>query len=175
MRRRLWRGCVNSSPPCAFPTSRIYSRFANLSISPDGRTACAKPGCLNDNLLIRRARPCSIAGLSHGGLWRRPVGFRRTELARRNMTADVMALPGCAQGWLFGLAYPTELARTAGVEHAAARGVDCTRDFAGEANTLANLATERGHGGEQRLGIGMMRAGEDPLRRPDFHQPAKVE
>src|SRR5215470_17549428 len=68
-----------------------------------------------------------------------------------------------------------ELARAARVEDAAARRMDGAGDLARKPDALAALAIDGGNGGEQRLGIGMMRAREDPLRRADLHQPAEIE
>ena len=66
-------------------------------------------------------------------------------------------------------------ARAAGVEDAARRRIGRARDVALEPDPLAAAAVDRRHGGEQRLGVGMVRAVEDDIGRTELHQPAEVE
>ena len=64
---------------------------------------------------------------------------------------------------------------TAGVEHAAGWRVGRGRDLTLQPDPVGPLAVERWHGGEQRLGIRMVRPGEDGLGRPDLHHPPEIQ
>ena len=56
-----------------------------------------------------------------------------------------------------------------------ARRVGRGRDLTLQPDPVGPLAVERWHGGEQRLGIRMVRPGEDGLGRPDLHHPPEIQ
>ena len=70
--------------------------------------------------------------------------------------------PASSSGGSCALADPADLARTAGVEHAAGRQIQRARQFARQADAPRVLTLEARVGGQQRLGVGMMRTGETP-------------
>ena len=85
------------------------------------------------------------------------------------------AVLGLLEPRLGGLADVTDLARAAGVEHTARGRVGGARDLAVEPDPLAVGAVDAGDGREQRLGVGVVRAGEHGLGGAELHDPAQVE
>ena len=122
-------------------------------------------------------------------LTRLPHRMHRTHRLRQSPLAAVCAVPraGCGSG-SGDPAHP----RAVGVrwirrcQWTAAAGTGCgTRSRSGGWPRTGSRrrsrirsrpqAVQRRHGGEQRLGVGVVRAGEHRLGRPDLHHPAEVE
>ena len=73
------------------------------------------------------------------------------------------------------LADRAEQSRATRVEDAAGRGICRARDVALEPDPVATAAVDRRHGGEQRLGVRVVRPVEDDVGRAELLQPAEVE
>src|SRR5256885_12076168 len=118
---------------------------------------------------------CSDSGQSVGG--RRPdlVPLESRKFLEWDVAADPVARVGFGQRRLCGLTDSAELARAARVEGAAAGRIGGTGYLSFEADALARGVVERGHCGQQRLGVGVMGAGEDALGWANLHDPAEVE
>src|SRR6266508_122106 len=61
------------------------------------------------------------------------------------------------------------------MEHTTRRRLGGARDLALEADARPLFAPERRYGGEERLGVGVVRRVEDGLRVAQLHQPPEVE
>ena len=104
-----------------------------------------------------------------------PIGLQAAQLLQRDVAAD--PVPGLllAQLGLGRLADLADLARAAGLERAAARRIGGAGDLALEPDPQAVEVVERRDRRQQRLGVGVVRAGEHLVGGADLHHPAEVE
>src|ERR1019366_868993 len=101
--------------------------------------------------------------------------LQRRQFSRRDMAAHRMAVVPLEQARFMLFADAPDLVRAPGLEHAAGGHIQCARDFALQPDALALRAVGGRIGGEQRLGVGMLRPGEYRWGRADLHQPAQVK
>src|SRR5690348_6706071 len=150
------------------PSSRsIWGRGSRSSRCPLPRLPFPSP--------LWGARGRTESASDRGLLRLRRLHLQRAQLGDGDVAADEMPVLRLDQRRLLAFADAAgELARAARVEDTAAGRMDRAGDLARKPDTLATLAIDGGNGGKQRLCIGMMRAGEDPLRRADLHQPAEI-
>ena len=106
---------------------------------------------------------------------RRVRRLEPAQLRQRYVAAD--PVPGLllAQVRLGGLADLADLARAPGVKRAARRRIGGAGDVALQADPQAVGVVERRDRRQQGLGIGVVRALEHVVGRPDLHHPAEVE
>lgn len=96
------------------------------------------------------------------------------ELGGWQMTTDQVLVDQARQRRLLHLAKAADTAATAGVEHAAAGRIDRTRDLAFKSDALPGSTVQLGNRGQERLGVGVVRAGDYRVGQAHLHDPVQI-
>src|SRR5262245_677465 len=102
------------------------------------------------------------------------LGLKTFQLVGGDMAANDMTERQLLNRRLDRVARALDEARAARVEDTCRRRLGRARDLALELDANAWLAIDSRNRREQRLGVGMVRPGEDVVRRGDLHDPTEV-